>query len=131
MNHRVGFLLCWTVLWLAACDIGGICTLSVEPGIRIEVRDRSTNEFLTATPRGVAREGTFEDSLEVVGFSTDVPPRAGELYGWVPAGRYTVHLVADGYQPWDTAGVRVIEGDCGVLTTSFTAALRPVQVSPK
>jgi hypothetical protein len=107
---------------LAGCGFE-TCTLSVEPGIRVEVRDRTTNEFLAATPRGVAREGTFQDSLEVSGFSTDVPPRVATLDGNVGTGRYTLHLAADGYQPWDTAGVRVTEGDCGVRTTSFTAAL--------
>ena len=124
---KYSLMLCLLAATLAACDSWGGCSLSVEPGIRVEVRDGTTNEFLTATPRGVARAGTFEDSLEVSGLSADVPPRVAELQGWVRAGRYAVHLAADGYQSWDTAGVRVSEGDCGVLTTSFTTALQPAQ----
>jgi hypothetical protein len=40
-------------------------------------------------------------------------------------GIYSVHLEADGYQPWDTAGVRVTEGDCHVSTGRFTAEMNP------
>jgi hypothetical protein len=104
----------------------GICTLSIEPGVEVEVRDQTTDQFLSATPRGVVREGTYQDSLIVSGFTTDVPPRimtliaAGER-----AGTYTMHLEADGYQPWDTAGIRVRDGDCHVRTARFTAALNP------
>ncbi|HEX7336894.1 MAG TPA: hypothetical protein VF252_06775 [Gemmatimonadales bacterium] len=119
-------LLCLAVLTMAGCDIGGGCTLGVEPGLRVEVRDRATGGYISPTPRGVAREGTYQDSLEVSGFSADVPPRVSTMDGWVPVGRYTVHLAADGYQPWDSAGVQVEEGGCGIETTRFTAALQPV-----
>lgn len=115
-----------TVLLLTGCDIGGGCTLSVEPGIRVTVLDRATGQSMTPVPRGVAREGTFQDSLEASGFTADVPPRVATMDGWVPVGRYTVHLAADGYEAWDTAGVQVEEGDCGLVTASFTAALQPV-----
>ena len=113
------------VLPVAACNFES-CPLSVEPGLRVEVRDRATGGYIPATPRGVARVGTFQDSLDVSGFSADVPPRVTTLDGSVPVGRYTVHLAAEGYQPWDTAGVQVREGDCGIVTSSFTAALQPV-----
>jgi hypothetical protein len=113
---------CALTLPLTSCGFEA-CSLSVEPGIQVEVRDRASNQFLTTAARGVAREGSFEDSLQVSGWSTDVPPRVTRLDGWVGVGRYTVHLAAEGYQPWDTAGVRVNEGDCGVVTTSFTAEL--------
>jgi hypothetical protein len=59
---------------LTGCDIGGICTLSIEPGVEVEVRDRVTQDFIASTPRGVVREGAFQDSLEVSGFTTDAPP---------------------------------------------------------
>lgn len=119
-------LFCLAVLTMAGCDIGGGCTLGVEPGLRVEVRDRTTGGYITSTPRGVAREGTYQDSLEVSGFSADVPPRVATLDGWVPVGRYTVHLASEGYQPWDTAAVQVREGDCGLETASFTATLDPL-----
>jgi hypothetical protein len=112
---------------IGGCMGPGICTLSVEPGIAIQVRDRTTSGFLSTAPRGVVREGTFQDSLRVGGVTADVPPLVTMLIGADErGGRYTAHLEADGYQPWDTAGIRVTEGECHVRTVSFTAAMEPV-----
>jgi hypothetical protein len=111
---------------LAACDDGG-CTLNIVPGVVVEVRDGVTSQFLTTTPRGVARQGTFVDSLEVSEFTDDVPPRVATLTGADErAGIYVVQIEADGYLPWDTTGVRVTEDDCHVRTVRFTADLEPV-----
>ena len=40
-------------------------------------------------------------------------------------GTYSVSLEADGWQPWDTAGIVVRSDGCHVQTASFTAELRP------
>jgi hypothetical protein len=120
----VGLLLCLAGLPLAACDISEACTLNIVPGVEVEVRDRITGQFLTTPPRGVVREGTYQDSLKVSGFTEDVPPRVRTLMGAQErAGRYVVQIEADGYLPWDTVGVRVGEDDCHVRTATFTAAL--------
>jgi hypothetical protein len=113
------------MLSLAACDAGG-CTLNIVPGVEAEVKDRLTNEYLTVTPRGVVREGTYQDSLRDGGQTLDVPPRTISLIGADERpGRYVVQLEAEGYQPWDTAGVEARESDCHVRTASFTAAMDP------
>lgn len=103
------------------------CTLVLVPGIAVEVRDRITNEFLATTPRGVVVEGASVDSLVVSGFSDHVPPRVTTFHGARErAGRYVVRIEADGYAPWDTAGIRVTEDDCHVRTVRFTAELEPL-----
>jgi hypothetical protein len=118
-------LLCLSVPALAGCVEPG-CTLSIEPGVEVEVRDRLTEEYLATTPRGVAREGPYEDSLQIWSVTADVPPRVFSLAGATErGGTYSVHLEAEGYESWDTAGVRVSEGDCGVRTERFTADLQP------
>jgi hypothetical protein len=116
---------CLAALTLASCtEYGGTCTLSVEPGVEVEVRDRATQEPLATTPRGIAREGAYQDSLQVWGMTADVPQRVTRLAGASErAGTYSVHLEAEGYAPWDTSGVRVTEGDCGVRTARFAAAM--------
>jgi hypothetical protein len=119
-------VICVLVVPLAACNFEA-CNTGAYPGLEVEVRDRATDEFLTSAPQGVAQSGTFQSFLEVAGFSNDVPPRVTTLIGNVGPGRYDVHLTADGYQSWDTAGVRVSRDDCGIRTTSFTASLQPVQ----
>lgn len=116
---------CALIAPLSGCDAGA-CTLNIEPGVEIAVRDGVSGEYLTVSPRGVVREGTYEDSLEVSGFTDDVPPRVRTLMGAQERpGRYVVQIAADGYLPWDTAGVRVNEGDCHVQTARFSAELEP------
>jgi hypothetical protein len=107
---------------LAGCDPDEGCTLVLVPGIAVEVRDRITNEFLATTPRGVVVEGTFVDSLR--GFSD---PLTTTLHGaHERAGRYVVRIEADGYLPWDTAGIQVTKDECHARTVRFTAALEPI-----
>jgi hypothetical protein len=51
----------------------------------------------------------------------DIPPRVVTLAAADErSGRYTVHIEAEGYQAWDTAGVRATEGSCHVQTARFT-----------
>jgi hypothetical protein len=116
---------CVALLTLAGCmENGGACTLSVEPAVEVEVRDAVTGEYLAATPRGIAFENTYQDSLQVWGMTADVPQRVTSLAGASERpGIYSVHLEADGYQPWDTAGVRVTDGDCHVRIVRFIAAM--------
>jgi hypothetical protein len=110
----------------AACSEPGACLLNIEPGVEVEVRDRLTNDFLLTTPRGVVREGDFQDSLRVGGTTFENPPRVVTLMGADErSGRYVVQIEADGYLPWDTAGVQAGEGDCHVRTARFSAALDP------
>ena len=111
---------------LTGCLGPGSCTTNVVPGVEVIVRDAVTDDFLSVPPRGVVREGTYQDSLQVLSYTADVPQRITELYGASErAGRYTVHLEAAGYQLWDTAGVNVAESDCHVRTARFTARLTP------
>lgn len=126
MRRRADLLLLYLpVLPLAGCDVGA-CTLNIVPGVEVEVKDRLTSEYLTTAPRGVVREGTYQDSLREAGYTLDVPPRTISLIGADERpGRYVVQIEAEGYQPWDTAGVRVNEGDCHVQTARFTAAMDP------
>ena len=123
-------LLSLSLLALSGChEYGGICPLSIEPGVEVQVRDARTQEplLLATTPRGMAREGTYQDSLLVWSRTFDVPERVFSLAGATErAGTYIVQLEAEGYQPWDTAGVRVTEGDCGVQTTRFTAEMTSI-----
>ena len=127
-NCRRTLLLCCAGLPLAACDIlSEGCTLNIAAGVEVEVHDRTTDQFLASPPRGVVREGSFQDSLEVSGFTEDVPPRVRTLIGAEErTGRYVVHIEAEGYVPWDTVGVRVGRDDCHVHTARFTAALSPL-----
>jgi len=116
---------CVAVLTLAGClENGGACSTSAEPAVEVEVRDAMSGEYLVATPWGIARDDTYEDSLQVWGMTADVPPRVTSLAGATErAGTYSIAIEAEGYQPWDTAGVRVTEGDCHVRTVRFTAGM--------
>jgi len=80
----------------AACQDPGACTLNVLPAVEGEVRDRVTNDYLATTPRGVVREGAFQDSLRVGGTTFENPPRVASLLGADQrTGRYVVPVEAD------------------------------------
>ncbi len=115
------------VPFVAACQDPGACTLNIVPGVEVEVRNRVTDDFLLTTPRGVVQEGNLEDSLRVGATTFENPPRVVSLIGADErSGRYVVQIEADGYQPWDTAGVEVTADECHVRTERFTATLEPV-----
>jgi hypothetical protein len=102
---------------VTSCDDG--CTLELRWGISAEVRDAATGGLLTSLPRGVARDGIYEDSLHAPGGpSTAVLVGAEER-----PGTYEVRIEAHGYAAWDTAGVEVGHDGCHVETASFTARL--------
>ena len=104
----------------AALNGCGACPLGAGSGVVVEVIDRATGQYLAVVPRGVAWEGGYQDSLR----AADDVPQVTTLIGVVDRpGRYVVQIEANGYLPWDTAGVQVGEDQCGVGTASFTAAL--------
>ena len=117
---RRGLLILAPPLVAAALSGCGACPLSAGSGVVVEVMDRETGQYLGVAPRGVALEGGYQDSLRAAGEVPQVTRLIGALDR---PGRYVVEIEADGYVPWDTAGVQVGEDQCGVGTASFTAAL--------
>ena len=118
---------CLLAVPLAACQDPGACTQNIVPAIEVEVRDAVSGTHLSVTPRGVARDGGFEDSLRVGSTTFEDPPLVVTMIGADErAGTYLVQLEAEGYQAWDTSGVRVTRDECHVRTASFTAELEPV-----
>jgi hypothetical protein len=111
---------------LAACSTEPICTADSPPAIEVTILDAATQDYLTVTPRGVAREGAYQDSLVVHSTTVEIPPRVVMMAAaHERRGVYDVFVEAEGYQPWDTAGVAVSRDECHVITESFTAVLSP------
>ena len=103
---------------VTSCDDG--CTLELRWGIAAEVRDAATGGLLASLPRGVARDGIYEDSLHAPG---DPSSPAALVGAEERPGTYQVQIEALGYAPWDTAGIKVGHDGCHVETASFTARL--------
>jgi hypothetical protein len=107
------------------CTTQPICTLSVDPGVVVTIRDAADGKPLASTARGVVRDGAFSDSLRPYGGLGD-----GTLVSRAAAderpGVYTVTVVHQGYAPWERSGVRVRPGECHVQAASLTADLQPV-----
>src|SRR5688572_6423131 len=56
----------------AACsDPSPICTADSRPGIEVEVRERTSNQFISELARGVAQDGAFQDSVRLWGMTGD------------------------------------------------------------
>jgi hypothetical protein len=121
---RPAFIILVSPIVASALNGCGACPTVAGSGVQVEVRDRQTGAYLATVPRGLVRDGNYQDSLRVAG---DLPPQVTRLIGaFDRPGQYVVQIEADGYLPWDTAGVNVNQGDCGVGVASFIAALEAV-----
>jgi hypothetical protein len=111
---------------LMGCSDPAACTANIERAVEVEVREAGTDQYLADVTRGVVRDGSYSDSLRVVGYiGTD--PALPTLLGAADErpGTYQVHLEAEGYGDWDTTGVRAGFDGCHVTTARFTARLQP------
>jgi hypothetical protein len=115
------------VLGAGACGDGlePVCLPVVHPGIEVEIRDALTQEFRADAARGVVQEGPYADSLVIV--RNDGPQSVPSALGaaWDRPGTYTVRIERNGYQGWDTSGVRVRAAQCGASTVQLIARLSP------
>jgi hypothetical protein len=110
----------------AACsEPSFICTDESRPAIVVEIRNRVSDEYLSVVPKGVVRDGAFEDSLVTAGETLEATRVATMSAAHERAGTYLVQLEADGYLPWDTSNVRVFADECHVITEEFIARLQP------
>jgi hypothetical protein len=111
---------------VGACSDPSECLPFAAAGVEVELRDASTDQFVTGLVRGVVTDGAFEDSLRVVASLGPDPELPSTLAGaYERAGVYAVHLEGRGYEAWDTTNVRVSRDACHVRTVMFTARLTP------
>src|SRR6266550_3014724 len=122
------YLLRYTValLSLAACQNAqntqpvGYCAATLTPAVIVTPEDSSTRANLAMGARGVARSGTYSDSLRRVD---------SVLWGGARLGTYAVTVERQGYQPWTRSGVQVTQTTvCGSLVSVQVTAL--LQLSP-
>ncbi len=102
---------------LAGCDLGA-CTLSVEPGVIVEIRDAVDGTPIAATASGSVIEGSYQDSLHLY----DGPLRRAGAYE--REGTYTVRVLHAGYAPWERTRIRVRDTGCHVDTVMLEADLQ-------
>jgi hypothetical protein len=111
----------------AACgdSLEPACLPVVRPAVEVEVRDALTEEFRAESARGVVQDGSFTDSLEIVRYDGPqiIPSTLGGAYE--RPGIYSVRIQRDGYQPWDTSGLRVEADKCGAAPVQIVARLSP------
>lgn len=106
---------------LLGCDSGiYACTMEVVPGLRIEVRAADGADLDAGGVLGLARDGSFVDTLSIF----DPMDGTLDLYGaHERAGRYDVTISKPGYRTWRRDGVRVTEDECHVRTVRLEAPL--------
>ena len=105
-------------LGLAGCSEWGGCTLSVEPGVLVEIRDAADGTPIAATASGTITDGSFQDSLRLYDGSLT---RAGAD---TREGTYTVRVLHAGYVTWEQRGVRVPDTGCHVDAVTLQADLQ-------
>ena len=122
-RHRllVGAFLCGTSL---GCDFDSMaCPLAAMPAITVTVRDASDGSPAAAGAFGLVQGGAFLDTLRLPPTLLD-STGATELYSQrTGPGLYTVTVSKPGYATWRVDGVRVRDGDCGLIPVAFQAGL--------
>jgi hypothetical protein len=115
MKPKYYLALSLAILGLGCDDY--MCTASIEPAIRVEIRDSVTNAVAAAGSSVVATDGVFTDSMAVpvdaiVGVAHERP------------GNYTVRVHKPGYRTWSRSGVLVEDAQCHVATVDLLARLQ-------
>jgi hypothetical protein len=103
---------------LAGCSEWGGCTLSVEPGVLVEIRDAADGTPIAATASGTLMDGSYRDSLRLHDGSLT---RAGADER---GGTYTVQVLHSGYVPWERRAIRVRDTGCHVDTVTLQAEMQ-------
>lgn len=108
---------------LASCDWEGtVCNNAITPPIAVRVRDAATGAPSAVGATGTIRNGDFSAPLVL-----PHPSETLELYSDGPHATYDVVIQKPGYRDWESNGVYVPGGKCGVHKTIFlNAALQRV-----
>jgi hypothetical protein len=104
------------------------CPGDVNRAIDIAVTDVRTGSWIARGAFGSIQDGSYLDSLRVVGWlgisPNDTLTTLGAGLG--RPGRYDVRVVREGYRPWQRSSIWAREGPCGVETTRLRAELEPL-----
>jgi hypothetical protein len=104
-------------LGIGSCSQWGGCTLSVEPGVLVGIRDAADGAPIAATASGTITDGSYQDSLRLYD-GTLMRAGAEEREG-----TYTVQVRHTGYVPWERRAIRVRDTGCHVDTVTLQADL--------
>ena len=121
---------CGTPGLMIGCTTDPDCPLAVpNPGIEVEVRDGATGEPAAYGALGLAIDGAYVDTLDLVTSGLADSTAALVLRGaWGNPGQYDVQVSQQGFQVWTTSGVTVeyASGRCAmVVTVTLRADLEP------
>lgn len=110
-------------LTIACAGSPTLCTLGIEPAVRVTVVDSVSGVVIAGLARGAVHDGAFVDSLRPGGADGQ-----GVVTELVAAderpGTYRIEVRAPGYALWVRTGVQVPAGECHVQTAELTARLQ-------
>ena len=129
-RHRMRFATSVLLGGIAACDLlpgtdPVVCPAAISRAIEVEVRDAVSGAPAAADAVGTARDGSFVEVLQVVGWTGAPADETALLLGGVNerAGTYTVTVDKAGYERWERASINVRRSICGVETARLEARL--------
>jgi hypothetical protein len=128
--RSVGAGLSGVLLLLGGCEFLGltdpvVCPAVISRGIEVEVRDAHSGQPAAQGAVGIAREGSYVDTLQIVGWTSHPSAETALVLGGVEdrPGLYSMRVEKVGYQTWERSGVRAEKGVCGVITARLQAQL--------
>ena len=111
----VAFLILATCQNTQSTQPSGYCLAALSPAVIVTPKDSGTHANLVDSARGVARSGTYVDSLRRVD---------SVLWGGAQIGTYNVTVERPGYQQWTRSGVQVTQRTpCGMPVSVHVTAL--------
>jgi hypothetical protein len=118
-------------LTTAGCDLFrtvAACDAAIRRAIEVDVIDARTGQWTARAASGFIRDGTYLDSLKVVGWRGTPPIDTATTIGagLGRAGTYEVQVEHAGYRTWRQSGVRVRVATCSVETVKLRASLDPL-----
>lgn len=132
-NSRQSRLMIATMALLAGatgCDLlpgtdPVFCPAVITRAVEVEVRDAATGAPAAAGAVGTARDGSFVEVLQVVGWTAVPSDETALVIGGVHErpGIYTVTVEKAGYERWERTNISVRRGVCGVETARLEARL--------
>ena len=130
---RLALVLLPIVVACSRNPVSAMCLGVISPAIRVQVLDSITLRPAAGGASGWVREGTYRDSLKVIGWTGPAMADSTAIEmaaAFERPGTYVVEITRSGYENWRREGVRADEGICGVETVELTARLRPVSSLP-
>lgn len=117
------FLLICFLLFLSCKtdnDVGIPCTTEAAAGLNVTVKDAETEQFLYDEASVVAVDGSYSETLTLIGGVSPV-----FIGAWEREGSYIITVTHKGYTTYVSEVITVVSDECHVIPRFLEVSLQP------